>query len=115
MLGRVNASKRHFESHPEAPAATCGIQGTLEGTWLEGGSEKTSRPTTVLSGATTASNSVPEVVEHRIGWRVPIVGAPMHLAAGDDIDTGDFLLQYGRLGSPQLGVGKIPRERVARR
>ena len=57
---------------------------------------------------------VPEVVEHRIRRRVPIVRAAMHLAARDDVDAGDFLFEDGRLSRPLLRIGEIARRRVDR-
>ena len=37
----------------------------------------------------------------------------MHLAAGDNVDPGDFLLEDGRLHRAQLGVGEIARSQLA--
>ena len=36
---------------------------------------------------------LPEMVQHGIRRRMPIVSAPMHLAACDDVDPGDLLFQ----------------------
>ena len=33
-----------------------------------------------------------------------VVGSPVHLAAGNDIDAGDLLVEHRRLAGPVLGV-----------
>ena len=40
-----------------------------------------------------------------LGGCVAVMGTPLHLSAGDDIDTGQLLLQHRGLGRPVLGVG----------
>ena len=49
-------------------------------------------------------NLLPEVVQHRIRRRVAIVGAPVHFAAGDDVDAGDLLIEDCRLAGAILGI-----------
>ena len=38
---------------------------------------------------------------------MPVVGPPMHFAAGDDVDAGDLLLEDRGLSGPQLRIGEI--------
>ena len=58
---------------------------------------------------------LPEVIEHRVRRRMPVVRPAMHFAAGDDIDAGDLLLKDRGLGCPQLRVGEIARGKLAQR
>jgi hypothetical protein len=44
---------------------------------------------------------------HGIGRGVPVIGAPVHFAAGDDIDSGGFLIQNCGLRGAMLGVAHI--------
>ena len=52
-------------------------------------------------------NFLPEMVQHRIRRRVPIVRPTMHFAAGNHVDPRDFLFEDGRLGRPQLRIREI--------
>src|SRR6202008_4248915 len=54
-----------------------------------------------------AWNFIPEMIEHGVDRRVPIVPSAMHLASGDHVDAGDFLIEYGCLCGTQLRIGQI--------
>ena len=58
---------------------------------------------------------LPEMIEHRVRRRMPVVRAPMHFPAGDDVDAGDFLLEDRGLRGPQLRIRKIARRQLAER
>ena len=49
-------------------------------------------------------NLLPEVIQHRVWRRVAVMGSPMHLATGDDIDSRKFLFQDRGLAGTELGV-----------
>ena len=48
---------------------------------------------------------LPEVIEHGIGRRMTVVGAAVHLAAGDHINSRDLLIQDSGLLDAKLRVG----------
>jgi len=52
---------------------------------------------------------LPEVVEHGVWRRVPVMGAPMHFAPRDHVDPRRLLFQDRRLHRAKLRVGKIGR------
>ena len=52
---------------------------------------------------------LPEMVEHRVGRRVPVMRAPMHFASGDHVDPRNLLFYDRRLHRAKLRVGKIGR------
>jgi hypothetical protein len=58
-------------------------------------------------------NHVPEVIQHRVGRRVPVVRPAMHLPPGDDVYAGNFLFQNRGLARSQLCVGKIAWRQLA--
>ena len=60
-------------------------------------------------------NLLPEMIEHRVRRRVPVVPSAVHFAAGDDIDAGDLLLQDRGLGRAQLRVGEVALGELAQR
>jgi hypothetical protein len=47
---------------------------------------------------------LPEMVQHGVRRRMPIVGAAMHLAAGDDVDAGELLVEHCGLRGAILRV-----------
>ncbi len=49
---------------------------------------------------------LPEMVQHGVGRRVAIVGAPVHLAARNDVYASQFLLQDRRFAGAELGVAE---------
>ena len=57
--------------------------------------------------AMETGNLLPEMIEHRVRRRMPIVPPSVHLAAGNHVDAGDFLLEDGRLRRAQLRVHQI--------
>ena len=42
-----------------------------------------------------------------------VVGPPVHLPAGDDVDARDLLFEDGGLGGAQLRVGEIARRELS--
>src|SRR6266516_1114830 len=52
-------------------------------------------------------NLLPEEVEHSVRWRMTIIGSPVHLAAGNDIYSGGFLIQNGSLAGSILCISHI--------
>ena len=58
---------------------------------------------------------LPEVIEHRVGRRVPVMGPPMHLAARDHVDARGLLFQDRRLHRAKLRVRDIRRLELAQR
>jgi hypothetical protein len=52
-------------------------------------------------------NALPEEVEHGVRRRMAVAGAPVHLAAGDDVDAGALLVEDRRLDAAVLGVGHV--------
>src|SRR5437763_16652383 len=58
--------------------------------------------------AMETGNLLPEMIEHRVRRRMPIVPRSVHLAAGNHVDAGDFLLEDGRLRRAQLRVHRSP-------
>lgn len=64
-------------------------------------------------GALKGGDSLPEMVQHRVGRRVTIVRPPMHLAARDDVDSRRLLLQNRGLSGAKLRVGEIGCRKIA--
>ena len=56
-------------------------------------------------GALKGRDLLPEMVQHRVRRRVPVVRPPMHLAARDDVNSGDLLVEDRGLGCAILRVG----------
>jgi hypothetical protein len=68
------------------------------------------RPCTALEGG----NLLPELVQHRVRRRVTIMRAPVHLAAGDDVDACYLLIEDGALTGPVLRGESRPVGKPAR-
>ena len=58
---------------------------------------------------------LPEVIQHRVGRRVAVMGPPMHLAAGDHVDARHLLFQDGGLHRPELRIGDIAGRELTQR
>src|ERR1700693_5552635 len=56
---------------------------------------------------------LPEVIQHRVRWRMSIVSTTMHLATGDDVNARNLLFQDCGLSSTKLRVSKIARQELA--
>jgi hypothetical protein len=63
--------------------------------------------------ALKSGNLLPEMVQHRIRGRVPIVSPPMHLTSRDDVDPRRFLFQNRSLRRTKLGIREIGRRDFA--
>ena len=66
-----------------------------------------------LGAALEGRNLLPEVIQHRVRRRVPVVRAPMHLAAGHDVDRRQFLIEHRRLGGAILRIGHRRHRKLA--
>ena len=55
----------------------------------------------------------PEEVEHGVGRRVPVARPSVHLAAGDDVDAGDLLIEQRRLGGAVVRIAQVGRAQHA--
>jgi hypothetical protein len=58
-------------------------------------------------GALKGGDFLPEVVQHRVWRRVPIVRPAMHLTTCNYVDPCRFLVQNRGLGSAKLRVGEV--------
>jgi hypothetical protein len=77
-----------------APACRC----RMEDIWVVGSNRLR------LGHALECGNLLPEVIEHGVGRRMPVVRASVHFATGDDVDAGQFLVQDRGLASAILRV-----------
>ena len=66
-------------------------------------------------GAIKGGDLLPEVIQHRVGRRVAVVGPPMHLPAGDHVDARHLLFQDGGLHRPELRIRDIAGRELTQR
>jgi hypothetical protein len=68
-----------------------------------------------LGAALERRDALPEIVQHGVGRRVPVVSAPMHLAAGHHVDVGQLLVEDGGLAGAVLCIRQRGHRKLSER
>ena len=89
---------------PTTPLASCAGRQPARKWKKAERSNLTQRDKPWLGRALECGNLLPEVIEHGVGRRMPVVRASVHFATGDDVDAGQFLVQDRGLASAILRV-----------